>query len=228
MLEKALYRLGRPVVGLYARLMLQLDVLQRAPLPDGPKILAANHPSSTDPFLITQLAPEQISIVIDGALFDAPVFGGYLRRAGHVPVMRENGRATVEHARRLLEAGRTVAIFPEGHVSPLDGSFYAPRTGTARLALRTGVPVIPVGIHIPRERIQIINLNFKGESGIAKWYLRGPYAMTVGEPMRFQGDVEDRPYVRSISEQIMRRIIQLSHQGARRMQPPPALATESV
>jgi 1-acyl-sn-glycerol-3-phosphate acyltransferase len=215
--DEVFYWLGRPVVEMYARSMLKMDVVRHAPLPDGPKIISANHPSTTDPFLILTLASEQVSILISETLFKVPLFGRYLQRAGHVPVVPGNGRAAFEKARQLIEAGRTVAVFPEGAISPLDGGFHKPHTGAARLSLITGAPVIPVGIHLQRERMRLIETMVDGKPEIGTWYLRGPYAMTVGHPMRFTEDVEDRAYVRSASERIMQHIAHLAHQSARRM-----------
>jgi 1-acyl-sn-glycerol-3-phosphate acyltransferase len=217
MLDKVLYRSGRRVVDAYARLMFAMDIVQHAPLPEGPKIIAANHPTTTDPFLLTILERDQMSILISETLFKVPVFGRYLRQAGHVPVVAGNGRAAFEGARQLLEAGRTIGIFPEGTISPLDGGFHNAHTGAARLALSTGAIVIPVGIHLQRERIRLIETEVDGEIEVGTWYLRGPYAMTMGEPMHFAGDVEDREYIRSVSDQIMRRIIHLAGQGGQRM-----------
>jgi 1-acyl-sn-glycerol-3-phosphate acyltransferase len=194
-----------------------MDVVRHAPLPDGPKIISANHPSTTDPFLILTLASEQVSILISETLFKVPLFGRYLRQAGHVPVVPGNGRAAFEKARQLLDAGRTVAVFPEGAISPLDGGFHRPHTGAARLSLITGTPVIPIGIHLQRERMRLIETVVDGKPEVGTWYLRGPYAMTVGNPMRFTGDVEDRAYVRSASERTMQHIAHLAHQSARRI-----------
>jgi 1-acyl-sn-glycerol-3-phosphate acyltransferase len=217
MLENVLYWPGRMIVNWYARLMFNLDVLRHAPLPDGPKIIVANHPSTTDPFLITMLASGKIRILISETLFKVPLFGRYLRLTGHVPVIPGSGRAAFEAARRLLEAGQTVAIFPEGAISPLEGGFHKPRTGVARLALSTGALVIPVGIHLQRERIRLIETEVDGKIEVGTWYLRGPYTVTVGSPMHFAGDVEDREYVVTVSERIMQRIIHLAQQSARRM-----------
>jgi len=228
MLEQVLYRLGRGIVGAYARSMYDMDVVHHVSLLKGPKIIAVNHPSTSDPFVTTLLTPEQVSVIVDGALFEVPLFGHYLRGAGHVPALRGNGQVTLGAAQRLLEAGRSVVIFPEGHVSPLEGGFYPPCTGTARLALRAGAPVIPVGIYIPRARIRTLDLKFAHKSGVTKWYPRGPYAMTVGAPMRLKGDIADRPHVRALSERIMQRIIALSYESARRVEATPALATGSV
>ena len=217
MLNKVLYRSGRRVVEAYARLMFDMDVVQRAPLPEGPKIIAANHPTTTDPFLLTILERDQMSILISETLFKVPVFGRYLGQAGHVPVVASNGRAALQAAMRLLETGRTIGIFPEGAISPLDGGFHKAHTGAARLALSTGTVVIPVGIHLQRERIRLIETEVDGKIEVGTWYLRGPYTMTVGEPMCFAGDVEDRGYVRSVSDLIMQRIICLAEQGSQRM-----------
>ncbi len=225
MVEQALYNAGRSVVNLYAGLMLDLDVVRRTPFPEGPKIIAANHPSTTDPLLITTLAAEQTSVLIHETLFKVPLFGRYLRLAGHVPVVDGNGRAAFEQAQRLLRAGRTVVVFPEGGLSPLEGGFGKPRTGAARLSLSTGAPVIPAGIHLQRERIRLIETQVAGQAEVGRWYIRGPYAITVGEPMHFRGDVEDRAHVAAVSEQIMRRIVELAREsagrlGVREAQPP--------
>jgi 1-acyl-sn-glycerol-3-phosphate acyltransferase len=200
--------------------MLRMDVLRAGPLPKGPKILAANHPSTTDPFLVMRLVSEQVSILINEVLFNVPLFGPYLRRAGHVPVpvMAGRGGTSFERARQLLLAGRIVAVFPEGAISPLEGGFLQPHSGVARLALSTGAPVIPIGIHLQRERIRLITTQVSGKPEVGTWYFRGRYAITVGKPMHFAGDSEDRAYVRSVAENVMQRIIHLAQESAQRMQ----------
>lgn len=225
--RKALNRVAGPVVGLYAALMLDLDVAWDAPLPEGPKIIAPNHPTTTDPFLVTTVVREPVSILIDDRLFKVPLFGRYLRLAGHVPVVPGRGREAFEAARRLLEAGRTVAIFPEGHISPPEGGFYGPRTGAVRLSLITGAPIVPVGIHLDRARIRLVETSIEGKTVVGTWYLRGPYAITVGEPMRLQGDVEDREHVRAASERLIQRIAVLARQGERRTRASQVLGTRS-
>jgi len=216
-LKSFLYRWGKRLIDVYARLMFRMDIQGRIPLPDGPKIIVANHPSITDPFLVMMLLREQVSILIHETLFHVPVFGAYLRHIGHVPVLINNGRTAFEQAQDLLKNGRSIVIFPEGGISPLDGGFHLPRTGAARLALTTGAPVIPFGIHLERSRIRLIETKVKGKTETGKWYLRGPYAITVGTAMRFDGDVEDRPHVRSVSRRIMESIIALSQHSAQRM-----------
>ena len=86
------------------------------------------------------------------------------------------------------------------------------------MALTAGAPVIPVGIYLDHGRIRFLRTQIDGQTEVARWYVGGPYAVTVGKPMYFEGDVEERPYVRAISRQIMERIAALSEEGARRME----------
>lgn len=217
MLQKTLYWTGRTMVGSYAHTMLRMDVHYHTPLPAGAKIIALNHPTTTDPFLSTMLAGERVNILVSETLFKVPVFGGYLRRSGHIPVVVGSGRTAFDEARRLLLAGGTIVIFPEGAISPPEGGFQKAHSGTARLALLTGAPVIPVGIHLLRERIRYIHTTVDDQPEVARWYFRGPYAMTVGVPLYFRGDVEDHAYVQAITTHIMDSIMVLSAQGEKRL-----------
>jgi 1-acyl-sn-glycerol-3-phosphate acyltransferase len=197
--------------------MLKMDVRWHTPLAEGPKIIAVNHPATTDPFLMLGVASEPINILITEMCFKVPILGRYLRAAGHVPVMDGNGRAAFEQAVKLLKAGRTVVIFPEGVLSPLEGGVCSPHTGVARLALITGAPVVPVGIHLQREGIYFRETTVDDKTEVARFYLHGPYAVTIGEPMRFEGDVEDREFVRAVSRRIMQHISQLARESAQRI-----------
>jgi 1-acyl-sn-glycerol-3-phosphate acyltransferase len=214
-----LYWIGWPLIGLFARIMLRMNRLAHAPMPPGPKIIAVNHPSCTDPFLIPLLLRQRVSIMITHKAFKVPIFGSYLRRAGHICVAPGEGQSALERARALLGQGRTVVIFPEGLISPRQGGFHRARTGVARLALSTGAPVIPVGIHLPRERLKNITSRIEGEDALGIWYLRGPYLLTIGDAMHFKGDVEDWSYVVSVAEEIMERIRALAQQSALRLGP---------
>jgi 1-acyl-sn-glycerol-3-phosphate acyltransferase len=82
-------------------------------------------------------------------VFTAPVLGPLLLRAGMVPVKRrtEHARTALVGAERLLRAGEAVALFPEGRItSRPDGLPQALRPGAALLALRSGAPVVVMGI----------------------------------------------------------------------------------
>ena len=214
---RLLYQLGRPIVLLYARLMLNLDVFWHASLPDGPKIIVANHPSFNDPFFVAMLSSRPVSILIIASAFWVPLFGLYLRRSGHIPVTPGKGQEALEKARQELDRGRSIVMFPEGDASPREGGFHKARTGAARLALLTGASIVPIGIHLRRERLRTIASKIGGQRKTGYWYLRGPYSMTVGEPMRFEGDVQNYEHVVSVSERIMQNIVSLAQESAERM-----------
>jgi 1-acyl-sn-glycerol-3-phosphate acyltransferase len=224
MTRDRLYRLGRSVITWYTRVMLRMDVVWEAPLPAGPKILAPNHPTTTDPFYLMALTDEPMSILVTGAAFEVPVFGRYLHAAGHVPVAKGAGaspaarRAVFEAARYLLEQGRTVAIFPEGSLSPAERGLCRPRTGAARLALITGAPVIPIGIALVPERIRRFEPEIEGQTEFGRLYLRGPYALTVGRPLWVEGNVEDWEHVRQEAGRIMDRIALLMQSSQARIE----------
>jgi 1-acyl-sn-glycerol-3-phosphate acyltransferase len=218
---KLLYWASRPVIGAYADTMLDMDIRRHAEMPPGPKIIAANHPSTTDPFFIACMVRQQSFILINDLLFKVPGLGPYLRKSGHIPVCCGRGQEAIDSALALLKQGRNVMIFPEGDLSPLEGGFGPARTGVARLALASGAPVIPVGIHLVRERLRSYRSNVRGEIHYGRWYLRGPYNVTVGDPLDFQGDVEDRPLVRHVASTVMHHIIELARESEMRMNSSP-------
>jgi 1-acyl-sn-glycerol-3-phosphate acyltransferase len=215
--KKALYWFSRPVLGTYTGTMLKLDVHKHAQIPEGAKIIAANHPSTTDPFFVPAMLSQQSFILIKDILFQVPIFGEYLRRAGHIPVRVGKGPEAIQAALDYLASGYTIVIFPEGDLSPAEGGFLQARTGVARLALASGAPVIPVGIHLLRERIHPLRSTVNGQVEYSRWYLTGPYNLTFGAPLRYTGDVENRAHVRSVSDNIMHHIIELSHESENRL-----------
>ncbi len=217
MFQHAFYWLGRAVMDLYARLALDARVEWQTRLPAGPKIIAANHPTTLDPFLLLTLGFDQMGILVTESAFKVPGFGRYLLVAGHVPVVHDNGRPAFDEAVRLLQAGRTVGIFPEGALSPLDGGLRKGHTGVARLALTANVPVVPVGIALHRPRLRFMDTHIDAIVETARWYLRGPYTMTVGEPLKFEGEVDDRAYVRTITDRVLHDIACLEQQSATRV-----------
>ncbi len=217
MFQSLFYWAGRAVMDLYARLMLDTRVQWHTPLPPGPKIIAANHPTTLDPFLLLTVGFDRMSILVTESAFKVPGFGRYLQAAGHVPVFQANGRAAFDEGVRLLHSGRTVGIFPEGALSPLDGGLCHGHTGVARLALTANVPVVPVGIALHRPHIHFMDTHIDAMVETARWYLRGPYTLTVGEPLYFKGEVDDRAYVRAVTDRILSAIARLEQQSAARV-----------
>ena len=201
-----IYRASRVLIKIYVFLMHKYEIFWQSPLPAGPKLFIANHPSGTDPFLIHLVSEEPVSTLIIRNAFDVPVFGAFLRRVKQIPVDPENGEKAFEKARRYLSRGRSVAIFPEGDFSLRGGGLRAPRSGAARLALSTGVPVIPVGIFIQHQWSYRIVSGITGKRTVGYWYLHGPYSVTVGDPMEFTGDPADRRLVDEVSEEMMNQI----------------------
>jgi len=217
MLSEILYRVGRIVIHSYARFMLKMDVHWHTLLPAGPVLFAANHPSTTDPILIHLISKKPMSVMINSKVFSIPFLGAYMRKMDQSCVSPGQGEKVLEQARQTLKSGRSVTIFPEGLISPAGGGFNAPRSGAARLALSSGVPVIPIGIYLSEKGCRRIPATFEGEPDIVTWYLRGPYAITIGKPLHFRGDANDKDLVRKISENIMQRIRALALDSQRRV-----------
>lgn len=217
MFQTLWYKAGRLIVNQYLHHVLQPDILREASLPPGPKIIVANHPCTSDPAFVTTLLSEQASILILETLFKVPLFGRSLHMAGHVPVRPENGQAALEEGARLLAKGRTLIIFPEGSISPLEGGLQKPHTGAVRLALRTGVPVIPVGISLDVNQIRLIETKVEGKGETGTWYFTGPYAMTVGKAITLAGDENNRQQVRDLSGEIMLQIDHLRMKSTQRI-----------
>jgi 1-acyl-sn-glycerol-3-phosphate acyltransferase len=117
---------------------------------EGPVILAANHSSNFDAVVLgSWLTPKlgrRIHWLGKKELFDWPIVGWAAANGGVHPVDR--GSADVEAfrlARRILDEGQVLFVFPEGTRSP-DGSLQTAHDGVASLALRTGAPIVPLAI----------------------------------------------------------------------------------
>jgi len=234
MAQKMLYWMGRYSVEMVARYLLDLNILYHEALPAGAKIFAPNHPTTLDPFVIPIVSPEQVHILVTESAFKAPVFGSYLKSAGHIRVISEEGGRAFEEAKQLLRADKNVAIFPEGALSPT-GKVARPHTGVVRLALLTGAPIIPVGIALDPARIRLHDTGIKdrnGDSEIARLYLDGPYFITLGAPIHLHGDSEDRALVSQETQRVMRRIIRLSRMSQYRIEgqelPKDAVETNAI
>lgn len=113
----------------------------------GPVILAGNHPSYLDPILIALPIKRVIRFMAWDALFRVPLLGPIIKAMGAFPVDigRGKGEAAYREALRVLTSGEALGIFPEGKRSER-GPMGEMRTGTARLALETGAPIVPITI----------------------------------------------------------------------------------
>ncbi len=148
----------------------------------GPVILAANHVSFADQFFTPLGARRQVVYFAKAEYFTTPGLRGrataaFFRACGHVPVERGDTRsaaAVIDIGVDVLADGRALGIFPEGTRSP-DGRLHKFRTGVARLALRSGAPVVPVGLVGTRE-VQ--------PPDSRRWH-RAPVEVHFGEPLEF-------------------------------------------
>lgn len=118
--------------------------------PRGPVILASNHTSYLDPLVLAYIADRRhrrVRFLTKAELFDKKPLGFLLRQVHQIPVVRNSPSAagSLEFAVEALGRGECVAIFPEGTIS-LDLEPMAGKSGTARLAAQSGVPVTPVGL----------------------------------------------------------------------------------
>jgi len=127
---------------------LRMQRIGREHIPaEGPVILASNHRSFFDPFVIGTMTRRPVYYVAKKELFAYNRFLSWLLNAlGAFPVERGAGdQETIETAKIILERGEIVLMFPEG-TRTRPGSLGKPRRGVGRLALETGAPVVPIAI----------------------------------------------------------------------------------
>lgn len=206
--------------GTYAGVMMNRKVHWNVPLPDEPVIFTGNHPTTTDPFFIPLLTKRPVTILVTQKAFDLKWFGPILYAAGHICVneLEPNGSDVIDQAVEKLKEGRSVCIFPEGNLSIKLNKMNTPHTGVARIALKSGAPVVPFGIGMVEQGyVKTITDtdNFYSEG---RWAVRGPYYTTVGEAKRYTGDHEDRARVREVMNEIVDEIKEVAYQSDERLQ----------
>jgi 1-acyl-sn-glycerol-3-phosphate acyltransferase len=119
----------------------------------GPAILAPNHVSVIDSFLVPCVLGRRITYVGKAEYMDDWKTKYLFPALGMVPIDRAGGAASqraLDTAARILDSGEIFGIYPEGTRSR-SGYLHKGRTGVARLAMRTGAPIIPVGLRGTRE-----------------------------------------------------------------------------
>ena len=115
-------------------------------IPEGGVILASNHRSFLDPFVIGCCLGRPIYFVAKQELFKNPALGWILNCLGAFPINRgASDEESMDTALALLERGQAVVIFPEG-TRIRTGSLGSPKRGVGRIALESGKPVVPIAV----------------------------------------------------------------------------------
>ncbi len=115
--------------------------------PEKTYIFAGNHTSQYDIFSFQGYFPHDFRWIAKKELFRVPVFGQAMHKVGYIPIDRSHGRQalkSLDEAARRIAAGSSVLIFPEGTRSA-DGSLQEFKTGAVVLAIKAGVPIVPLG-----------------------------------------------------------------------------------
>lgn len=179
------YRVARDILlpPLHLGMRWTIEGAHRVPV-YGPVLLASNHTSYLDPLVLAYLADRRhrrTRFLAKSELFDKRGLGMMLRQIHQIPVARNTSEAgdSLDAAVAALHAGECVCVFPEGTISkdlePMSG-----KTGTARLAGASGVPVTPVGLWGAHRIL------FKGRK--PKWRRGIAETVVVGDPVRVAPD----------------------------------------
>lgn len=179
---------------------------------EGPAIFASNHLSFSDSVFLPLMVPRHITFLAKMDYFTGRGVRGrltavFFRGIGQLPVDRSGGRASeaaLSTGLRVLSRGGLLGIYPEGTRSP-DGRLYRGKTGVARIALEAQVPVIPVAM-IDTEKIQ--------PPGRLVPRI-GRVGLRIGRPLdfsRYRGLEGDRFVLRSVTDEIMYELMELSGQ----------------
>ena len=197
------WRFGLIVVGLVQRLLFGIRVTGAERVPaHGPAIVAANHISMLDGVALAFVTGERrrrmTRFLVASEFFAKPVVAWALRLYRQIPL--ERGRAdagALDEAADTIRGGALAGIFPEGTVNPdPESGLQRGRSGVGRVALRTGAPVIPVGIWGTHDRWPKTGLRLG-----RPW--RPTVAVAYGEPIEPQGDPDSLENVQLFTDLVM-------------------------
>jgi 1-acyl-sn-glycerol-3-phosphate acyltransferase len=157
-----------------ARVRVEVEGRERI-APGGSYVFVANHRSYFDVPCILPHVAVQFRFLANKNLFGLPFIGYHLRRAGHLPVSNANARESLrsmsEAARLIQERAVSVLVFPEGARS--GGEMLPFKDGAAYIAIKAGVPVVPVSLTGTREVLPLGSALVRG----------GRVRIRIGEPV---------------------------------------------
>jgi 1-acyl-sn-glycerol-3-phosphate acyltransferase len=188
----------------------ELDGFDRLPT-QGPAILCPNHVSFLDSAFLMLHVARNISFVGKAEYMDSWKTKYLFPWMGMIPIDRAGGdksQAALDTAEGVLRRGELFGIFPEGTRSR-DGILHKGRTGAARLALKIGCPIYPVGMIGTRE-IQ------PPDAKVPK--LRGSCTIRIGRPIdveRYRSRADDHMVLRQVTDELMYEIRELTGQEYR-------------
>ncbi len=193
------YRAIKAVLLPVLRFSYRIEVEGRENVPDhGAVILASNHRSFLDSIFLPLVVRRRVTFVAKADYFDDPKTAWFFRAVGQIPIRREGGSASeraLASAEEVLEAGGVFAIYPEG-TRTRDGYLHRGHTGFARLAFRTGAPVIPVGM-IGTDEIQPVDRRLPHFFRTVRIRFGQPI-----DPARYAGG-DDRLVSRQFADEVM-------------------------
>ena len=170
--------------------------------PNASYVIVANHSSYMDIPTLYGALPLEIRFFAKKGLFSIPLLGWHLKRAGHLPVVRGDARASLksmsEGARLIRERGVSVLLFPEGGRS--EKTMQPFKEGAAYIAIKAEVPAVPVGM-----------VNLRNVLPMHSMLLR-PTAVEVniGDPIDTTGmTLRDRE---KLNEMLQERVAALAHE----------------
>ncbi|MBD5161037.1 MAG: 1-acyl-sn-glycerol-3-phosphate acyltransferase [Oscillibacter sp.] len=140
------YRIIYTIVAPFVHLLFPCRVVGMENLPEGGALLCANHVSGWDPIVIGLNLPRdsRLTVMAKDQLFRIPLLGPFLRKLGIFPVKRGgNDLTAMKTAIKVLSGGNRLLVFPEGTRVEERGDVEA-KGGVTMLAVRTGVPMIPI------------------------------------------------------------------------------------
>jgi 1-acyl-sn-glycerol-3-phosphate acyltransferase len=169
-------------------------------VPGASYVIVANHLSFMDIPVILAYLPVEIRFMAKRSLFTAPFIGYHLRRSGHLPVEREDVRASVKtmaEAAQMIRSRRiSVLIFPEGGRSPREMREF--REGAAYIAIKAGAPVVPVGLDGTRQILPMGSIHVKP----------GEVVLRIGQPIPTGAlNIRDR---HALTEQLQQKVAELA------------------
>lgn len=181
------YALARSILKPWLRMWFRWSIegLERIPK-EGPAILAFNHIAYLDPLAaayVVDRAGRKVRFLAKSELFRDKRIGWIIRSAKQIEVRRGSRDApmALDHAFSALDRGDVIAIFPEGTITTdPDLRPMKAKSGMARIALGSGVPVFPCAVWG--------TANIWGKGYEKHWRPRQDIAVAIGEGRRFEGD----------------------------------------